>query len=120
MNRHQLDLYELALANQYTIARARSGQETLAVALAERPDVIVLDVLMPGQEDGFTTCAKLHEHPGTATIPVLLLTAHDGVDLEARAVSAGATMLLHKPCPAERLALTINAAISVRNLASGG
>src|SRR5205814_9276057 len=52
----QLDLYELALADRYTIARARSGQETLAVILAERPDVIVLDVLMP-VEDGFATCA---------------------------------------------------------------
>lgn len=80
-------------------------------ALTERPDAILLDVLMPG-DDGFATCARLKEHPVTRQIPVLLLTASDALDVEARAIRAGATLLLHKPCAAERLALTIDAAIA--------
>jgi len=78
---------------------ANTSQAALAQALTERPDAIVLDVLMPG-DDGFTTCGRLQDHPVTAAIPVLLLTASDAVDVEARATQAGATAALHKPCSA--------------------
>jgi DNA-binding response OmpR family regulator len=114
----QLDLYEMALADDYTILRATTGRDAVTQALAERPDAIVLDVLMPG-EDGYATCARLRDHPKTAEIPVLLLTGWDAVDAEAQTIRAGAVMLLRKPCSVERLALTIEAAISVRRLAAG-
>lgn len=114
----QLDLYEMALADHYTILRAMTGRDALTLALTERPDAIVLDVLMPG-EDGFATCARLQDHPVTAGIPVVLLTGWDAVDAEAHAIRAGAVMLLRKPCSIERLALTIEAAISVRRLPAG-
>lgn len=107
----QLDLYELALSDQFRIVRATTGDAAVAAALSERPDAIVLDVLMPGL-DGFATCARLKVHPATADIPVLLLTASDAVDVEARAIRAAATLLLRKPCSAERLALSITAAIA--------
>ncbi len=106
----QLDLYEMALSDQYTTVRATTGEGAITGALTERPDVIVLDVMMPG-DDGFATCARLKEHPVTRRIPVLLLTASDALDVEARVIRAGATLLLHKPCAAERLALTIDAVI---------
>src|SRR5712672_4487810 len=111
----QLDLYEMALADHYTVVRANTGRAALAQALTERPDAIVLDVLMPG-DDGYTTCARLKDHPVTTQIPVLLLTASDAPDVEARAIQAGATTVLHKPCSAERLSLTINAAMGTRRL----
>jgi CheY-like chemotaxis protein len=111
----QLDLYEMALIDRYTVLRATTGPATLTQALTERPDVIVLDVLMPG-DDGYTACARLRDHPVTAGIPVLLLTASDAPDVEARAIQAGATAVLHKPCSAERLSLTINAAMGTRRL----
>jgi DNA-binding response OmpR family regulator len=53
----ELDLYEMALADQYTMVRATSGADAVAAALIERPDAIVLDVLMP-REDGFATRAR--------------------------------------------------------------
>jgi CheY-like chemotaxis protein len=111
----QLDLYELALRDRYRIIRATSGPAAVRVALTERPDAIVLDVLMPG-DDGFTTCRRLKDHPVTEQIPVILLTASDAPDVEAQAIRSGATLLLHKPCSAERLALTIEAAIGARPL----
>jgi two-component system cell cycle response regulator len=107
----QLDLYEMALADRFRTVRARTGHAAITSALSERPDAILLDVLMP-VEDGFVTCARLKEHPVTRQIPVLLFTASDALDVEARAIRAGATLLLHKPCTAERLALTIDAAIA--------
>lgn len=105
-----LDLYEMALADHYTILRATSGAAALEAAFAEKPDAILLDVMLPG-DDGFVTCKRLKQHPITAGIPVVLFTASDGVDTEARAIQAGAIQLLHKPCSAERLSLTIDAAI---------
>lgn len=113
----QLDLYEMALSDRYTTVRATTGQGAITSALAERPDVILLDVMMPA-DDGFATCARLKAHPVTQQIPVLLLTASDALDVEARAIRAGATLLLHKPCAAERLALTIDAVIDRSKQAS--
>ena len=109
----QIGLDGMALPDHYTVVRAATGPTALSRALAERPDAIVLDMQMPG-DDGFATCARLKDHPVTADIPVLLVTASDAPDVEARAIQAGATILLHKPCSAERLSLTINAAIGAR------
>jgi DNA-binding response OmpR family regulator len=114
----QLDLYEMGLADRYTILRATTADATLTDAVTERPDAIVLDVLMPG-EDGFATCARLKDHPVTAGIPVIFLTASDALDVEALAIREGAIMLLHKPCSVERLSLAIDAAISARRLSVG-
>jgi len=112
--RDQLDLYELALADRFTIIAVTTGAAAVSTALASRPDAIVLDVLMPG-EDGFATCARLKSDPATSETPVLLLTACDDVDVEGRAIAAGASQLLHKPCSAARLATTLDAAIAARN-----
>ena len=104
----QLDLYEMALADRYTVVRATTAEAAYRAAITGRPDVIVLDVLMPG-EDGLTLCARLKTDPLTAPIPVLLLTASDGVDLEARAIAAQARLVLRKPCSADRLSQVIDA-----------
>ncbi len=109
--REQLDLYEMTLEDRYTVIRATTAEDARMMAVTERPDVIVLDVLMPG-EDGVSVCARLKADPLTATIPVLLLTASDALDLEARAIAAGARLVLHKPCSGERLSQTIAAAAS--------
>lgn len=58
----------------WEVISASSGQHALAAAVREQPDVILLDVMMPGM-DGLTTARRLHEEPRTAEIPVILLTA---------------------------------------------
>ena len=58
----------------WEVVSAASGEEALAIASSERPDVILLDVMMP-QLDGLATLAKLREEPTTAGIPVIFLTA---------------------------------------------
>src|SRR5256885_4527736 len=79
----QLDLYEMAFADRDTILRATTGDARTTAAVTERPDAIIFDVLMPRQ-DAFATCAQLKDHRVTAGIPVLLLTASDATDVEAR------------------------------------
>src|SRR5258706_5428125 len=59
----------------HRVVSARDGREAIAAALAERPDVIVLDVKMPGM-DGFEVCAKLQSLSETATIPIIFVTAN--------------------------------------------
>ena len=58
----------------WAVCHASSGFEALSIAARERPDVILLDVMMPGM-DGITTLRHLREHPATATLPVIFVTA---------------------------------------------
>lgn len=57
----------------YEILTAKNGEEGVARAMAERPDLILLDVVMP-KMDGFEACRRLRAEPGTAAIPVILVT----------------------------------------------
>lgn len=56
------------------VVYAMNGEEALAKAKSEKPDLILLDVVMPSQ-DGFSTCRKLKKDPETAVIPVVLVSA---------------------------------------------
>jgi len=105
------DLYALLLEPTATVVTASSGEHALALAAAERFDAIVLDVLMPGL-DGWQTCALLKSNPATATVPVIMLTSLDGLDVPATASRVGAASLLIKPCSVDRLAVAIREAIA--------
>jgi CheY-like chemotaxis protein len=105
----QRALYEAMLAATARVATASTGEAALKLAAAGVPDVIVLDVMMPGM-DGWETCRRLKADPITAGIPIVILTSLDGADVTARAREAGAIAVLKKPCPEARLVLTINAA----------
>jgi CheY-like chemotaxis protein len=105
----QRRLYAAMLRSTATVMTAARGEHALSLAGADPPDVIVLDVMMPGM-DGWETCERLKSDSTTAGIPIVMLTSLDDVDVPARARQAGAIAVLMKPCPAERLVLTINAA----------
>jgi CheY-like chemotaxis protein len=105
----QRKLYAAMLAPTARVGTASRGDDALTLACADPPDVIVLDVMMPGM-DGWETCRRLKADPMTSGIPIIMLTSLDGVDVPARAREAGAIAVLMKPCPVERLVLTIDAA----------
>jgi two-component system, OmpR family, response regulator len=65
---------QLTLEDEWTILSCSSGLEALSVAASEKPDLIILDMMMPGM-DGKTTLARLKEQKETADIPVIFLTA---------------------------------------------
>ncbi|ADW68112.1 response regulator [Granulicella tundricola] len=98
-----------ATAN-WTILTASSGREGMAVAAAEKPDAILMDVMMPGM-DGPTTFKQLQLNPLTARIPVVLLTAKvQGVD-QRRFAGLGVAAVLFKPFDPLTLAAQISEAL---------
>ena len=94
----QLDLYELALGERYQFISASQGETGLQLAMVEQPDVIVVDLDMPGM-NGWTVCLRLKGDARTAHIPILILTASSASDtLRGKARDAGAAALIEKPC----------------------
>jgi CheY-like chemotaxis protein len=104
------DLYALMLEPTATVITAARGEDALAIAVAEPLDAIVLDVLMPGM-NGWEVCRRLKACSATRDIPVIMLTSLDSVEVTVPERLAGAVAVLMKPCPAERLALTIEGAL---------
>jgi len=84
------------LSREHHVIAAASGEEGLALALEQLPDLILLDVVMPGL-DGFAVCARLKSDPTTEEIPVLFLSALGGEADETLALEAGAIDFITKP-----------------------
>ncbi|WP_041794827.1 response regulator [Pararhodospirillum photometricum] len=81
----------------YRVRVANSGERALKVALSEpRPDLILLDVMMPDM-DGLTVLGHLRDDPRTRHVPVIFITAVDGVDNEERGLALGAVDYITKP-----------------------
>jgi len=78
------------------VVRASNGAETLEHARNKHPDLIILDVSMPGMS-GFEVCARLKSDPETSQIPVLMLTALNDVENRVQGLKAGADDYLTKP-----------------------
>jgi two-component system alkaline phosphatase synthesis response regulator PhoP len=68
-----VEMIRMALERQFEVTTAFNGKEGLVKARADKPDAIVLDIMMP-EKDGFTTCKELKGDPHTASIPILILT----------------------------------------------
>jgi two-component system cell cycle response regulator len=80
----------------YEVLTAMDGLTALQIAGEERPDIILLDVMMPGM-DGFETCRRLKADPVTRHIPVVLVTALDGREDKIKGLEAGADDFVTKP-----------------------
>src|SRR6185503_5979532 len=83
-------------AEYYEVLTAADGPTALAMAASERPDIVLLDVMMPGM-DGFAVCRRLKDDPETRHLPVVLLTALDGRQDRVAGLEAGADEFLTKP-----------------------
>jgi len=83
-------------AEYYDVLTAHDGAAALEIAARERPDLVLLDVMMPGM-DGFETCRRLKDDPATRHIPVVLVTALDGRGDRITGLEAGADEFLNKP-----------------------
>ena len=84
------------LQADYEVLCATSGAEALELALAQVPDLVLLDVIMPGL-DGFQVCAQLKADPRTADLPVVFLTEWNRPGGEERGLQAGAIDYIPKP-----------------------
>ena len=84
------------LAGEVDVLFATGGVEALEVARAERPDLVLLDVIMPGM-DGYQVCQALKDDPETSAIPVIFVTAMGEVDDETKGLELGAIDYIVKP-----------------------
>ena len=88
---------EALLAHEdYRLLLAASGLEALEIIATEQPDLILLDVMMPGM-NGFEVCETIRAHPALAEVPILMLTALDDEESTIRGIEAGADDFLSKP-----------------------
>jgi two-component system cell cycle response regulator len=83
-------------AEYYDVITADNGRTAIEVAETQAPDIILLDVMMPGM-DGFETCQELKANPKTAHIPVVMVTALSDVADRVRGLESGADDFLSKP-----------------------
>ena len=83
-------------AEYYEVLTAHDGREAIRLAESAQPDIILLDVMMPGI-DGFVVCRELKDSAETCHIPIILLTALDGRDDRLSGLEAGADDFLTKP-----------------------
>lgn len=83
-------------AEYFDVLSAFSGVDAIRIATAEQPDIILLDVMMPGM-DGFETCRRLKSSPETMHIPVIMITALDQQEDRIAGLRAGADDFLKKP-----------------------
>lgn len=95
-------LESILTAENYTLQMAEDGFQALHKADALHPDLILLDVMMPGM-DGFEVCRRLRTTPGLAEIPVILLTALDDTASRLEGLEAGADDFISKPFDRQEL-----------------
>jgi putative two-component system response regulator len=84
------------LKNSYRVKTATNGSQALQIAAASPPDLILLDIMMPGM-DGLEVCRRLKGDAASMDIPILFLTAKTQVEDEAYGLSLGAADYIHKP-----------------------
>jgi DNA-binding response OmpR family regulator len=97
------EIIQAFLANAgYTVKIENSSSAGLESAKSYRPDLILLDIMMPFM-DGYEVCAKLKADPQTVNIPVLFLTGKDAKDDAGMSFKSGGDLFVKKPFSCERL-----------------
>ncbi|WOC16355.1 Response regulator PleD [Pseudochrobactrum sp. MP213Fo] len=91
-----IEIMSAALEDDYEVCFATSGEEALAVAQSVLPDLVLLDVLMPGI-DGYEVCRRLKKERLLADIPVIFTTGLNDQEAEVRGLSVGAIDYVTKP-----------------------
>ncbi|HXL43940.1 MAG TPA: response regulator [Gaiellaceae bacterium] len=94
----------------YEVVQARNGEEAVKVALATRPDLAVIDVMMP-RIDGYEATRQLRQQEETSRMPIILLTARVQEEDIARGFDAGADDYVRKPFSPQELGSRVQAAL---------
>ncbi len=102
-------------ARGHEIIEAADGETALQIVAAQSPDVVLLDVMMPGL-DGFEVCRRLKRDPETAAIPVLLVTALGDRQDRLTGIEAGANDFIIKPIDPRDLVLRVGNAVFMKHL----
>ncbi len=99
----------------YAVLQAESGAQALVLLEGRRPDLVLLDVLMPGM-DGFETCRRIRALPEVGETPVLFLTALGDLETHKAAVDSGADDFLTKPLNRTELLIRVRSLLRIKQL----
>jgi adenylate cyclase len=99
----------------YAVATATTGEEALAKLAAEQPDLVLLDVMMPGLS-GYDVCRRIRADPATALLPVVLVTSLDPQQERVKGIEAGADDFLSKPIHQPELFARVRSLLRVKTL----
>ncbi|MBC3889545.1 response regulator [Acetobacterium paludosum] len=91
-----IDILVETLGDDYELSVAMDGESALEIVNMEWPDLILLDIMMPGMS-GYEVCEKLKKNPATAAIPIIFLTAMTDIESKTRGFEAGAVDYITKP-----------------------
>jgi adenylate cyclase len=108
-------LADLLEVKGYAVATAANGEEALARVAAAQPDLVLLDVMMPGLS-GYDVCRRLRADPATALLPVVLVTSLDPQGERVKGIDAGADDFLSKPINQPELFARVRSLLRVKAL----
>jgi putative two-component system response regulator len=106
-------LKRLLSSDGYEVCTARDGDEALELVAAEHPDIVLLDVMMPGRS-GFDVCRQIKQSPATRFIPVVLVTALRDIEPRLEGIHAGADDFLSKPFNAQELKARVGSLVRLK------
>ena len=94
---------------------AKNGERALAIALEDHPDLILLDIMMPGI-DGFEVCRRLKSNPSTEDIPVIFLSSLGDTEDKVRGLQLGAVDYVSKPFQPDEINARVNTHLTIHRL----
>jgi class 3 adenylate cyclase len=108
-------LADLLGVKGYAVATAVNGEEALAKVASEQPDIVLLDIMMPGLS-GYDVCRRLRADPQTALLPIVLVTSLDPQGERVKGIEAGADDFLPKPINQPELFARVRSLLRVKTL----
>jgi adenylate cyclase len=108
-------LADLLTVKGYGVVTAASGREALAQVEAERPDLVLLDVVMP-EMSGYEVCRKIRGNPATEILPIVMVTALDPGEERIKGLDAGADDFLTKPINQAELFARVKSLLRIKEL----
>ncbi|OQY60463.1 MAG: two-component system response regulator [Desulfobacteraceae bacterium 4572_88] len=108
-----IDVLIRAVRDDYKLGVALNGPKAIEFVKNRKPDLILLDVLMPGM-DGFEVCRKLKEYPETRDIPIIFITAMDSPDDKTKGFEMGAVDYITKPFDIAEVKARVKTHLSLR------